>query len=457
MVPRFSFATVLLSLLTLHGSVAYSQVAGGDVEVRLFENRAVTSAVVVAVDGPVALYAQLDREPLATVASGDSVTIRPGPIGLQVKAGDLEIRQSQLHARVSDQGAVDVTASGDGFSVTRRYRGSIAVMPSSNRSLTVSNTVPLEEYVAAVVGKEYGLEDTEGTKAMAVVARTFVLREMGRRGNAPGDGVSAQVYHGLDAATDATREAAEASRGQILTYEDGPIVAVYSASNGGHSASNSDVWAGEALPYLRSRRDRFDRAASPHNDWLSRLTRDRVHAALSDFLGATVTSIKVGDRSRDGRVRTVRVDLQDGPSQDVSGTDFRNLLAGRFGATTLRSTLFKITKEGDHYVFEGSGFGHGVGLSQWGAHEMANRGYNYEEILRFYYPGARLQTVADVGVPTWTGEVAADTSPRGDDDEVEAEDRDSRPTRYVRTGLKSWTASAERSGSSSTGRSRVGW
>ncbi|MDX1741004.1 MAG: SpoIID/LytB domain-containing protein, partial [Rhodothermales bacterium] len=384
----------------------------------------------------------------------DSIRILTAAIGLRVETGLLDINLDRLHARPEAEGAVDVQIRSSGQATTRRYPGDIGVSRTPDGSMKITNTVPLELYVASVVGKEYGLDDEEGTRAMAIVARTFAVRALLEEANT-GDGISSQVYHGLDGISDASLAAANATRGIVLTHDDRPILSVYSASNGGHSARNSDVWSGAPLPYLDARRDRFDRAASPYNDWLSRLSRSQVHAALSDMVGASVSGFSIESRSKDGRVKTIRVKIQDADDAEISGSEFRRALSGRFGVSTLRSTLFDVSREGDHYVFEGSGYGHGVGLSQWGAHEMASRGYNYEEILRFYYTGTKTRPLTDLGfAPSESPALAETRTEEGKPQEIREEKVAERPRRGA-AGLRGWGSTAQ-TPAAATGR-RVGW
>jgi stage II sporulation protein D len=449
-------AVVMLAVLSLTVPQAASQGIPDAVTVRLFDSRTVSSAFLVPVENNLTLYAQADQDPLTVVPPGDSVTVVSGALGLRVTVGSLDINQKELYAQTEAGGAVDVGVVSGGQTTTRRYPGSITVTRTTDGALRVTNRVPLESYVASVVGKEYGLDDVEGTRAMAVVARTFAVRSIADNAEHTGDGISAQVYHGLDGISEAARAAAEATRGLVLIYEDRPIMSVYSASNGGHSAQNSDVWLGETLPYLRARRDRFDRAASPYNDWLSRLSRDQVHDALSDFVGTSVAGFSIESRSGDGRVKTVRVEVDGADDLDLSGSEFRRVLSSRFGVRTLRSTLFDVSREGDHYVFEGSGYGHGVGLSQWGAHEMAGRGYNYEEILRFYYDGAKIQSITDLGFELSDEVAAAEPSARNARTDVDRSDSVPSGARRAATGYAGWTAGGT-GASRPTDKPRVGW
>jgi stage II sporulation protein D len=263
--------------------------------------------------------------------------------------------------------------------------------------LQLVNMVPLETYVAGVVASEYTLDDTEGMKAMAVVARTYALQGATASNGAYDhvDHVRSQVYRGVGSITAEARSAAEATRGEVLTHEGRIIQAVYSSSSGGHTANNEDVWdADEELPYLRGKRDPYD-TASPHDDWQATVSRPALLRALSRHYGLEVNGFLLGDRSADGRVETVDLLGTNGSTRTVSSNDFRLAVNQSLSDVNLKSTLFDARRSGDQYVFEGQGFGHGVGLSQWGAHEMANRGFGYRDILSFYYTDVALTTLDD--------------------------------------------------------------
>jgi stage II sporulation protein D len=149
--------------------------------------------------------------------------------------------------------------------------------------------------------------------------------------------------------------------------------------------------------------------------------------------------------------------LQDAPDTELTGTELRQVLTGRFGVSALRSTMFDVSTEDDNYVFEGSGFGHGVGLSQWGAHEMAERGYNFEEILQFYFAGTRTRSMDKLSFEV-KGPVAAVTPAADDDDPNPRSARRPRSgNRGTTGGLRGWSASVGAPRTNSSGRDRVGW
>jgi len=254
------------------------------------------------------------------------------------------------------------------------------------------NHVRLDEYVACVVSSEYGFNDLEGAKAMAVLARTYVLRNAAGSGRAYDlvDHQLAQKYDGADRLTDAAIEATIATLGEVLTYQGALVEAVYFSSSGGHTADNDAVWNGKPLPYLRGVPDPYD-AASPHASWRTTIPRDRLLRALSRHYNVAVEEFYIDQRSRDGRARTVALVQQNQTALAIQGNEFRLLINNNFGITSLKSTLFDAHIDGEQIIFEGGGFGHGVGMSQFGALGMSKRGFSYRDILSFYFTGTQVQ------------------------------------------------------------------
>jgi stage II sporulation protein D len=272
-----------------------------------------------------------------------------------------------------------------------RVRGALEVRRTGS-GLRVVNHVALEDYVTATLGREiYPHWRLETQKAQAVVARTFALHRKAskRDGFDVRAGDLDQVYGGVDAETRIAREATAATRGEVLTYDGAPILAVYHSSAGGRTASASEVW-GKGLPYLVSR-DVEGEDASPDTYWrasFSGTTLGRSLAPLGLRLG-TVTEVRVVDRTPSGRAR--RVALRGTAGQ---GSLEARALRDAVGREVLRSTLFEIgASDRGAFTFVGSGYGHGVGMSQWGAEAMARRGADYRQILATFYPGTTLQRI----------------------------------------------------------------
>jgi len=217
------------------------------------------------------------------------------------------------------------------------------------------------------------------------VARTYALHERARNAGQAYDVESSVLSQRVSrgAVPARIRTAVRATRGQYLRYSDAPILAAFHSSAGGRTASALEVW-GEDVPYLRPVDSPDD--AGPDFFWTYQIGLDDLRAALRDVgLSPRGGRVRVLERSASGRAA-----LLDVLGLQLSGRDLRQLLGGR----ALRSSLFDVRLEGGSARFLGSGAGHGVGLCQWGAREMARRGRSYDGILSHYYPGTRLAKVS---------------------------------------------------------------
>jgi stage II sporulation protein D len=175
------------------------------------------------------------------------------------------------------------------------------------------------------------------------------------------------------------------TRGELLVYRGEPILAAFHSASGGQTASAEEVW-GRALPYLVSR-PVPDEEDSPDTYWRASVSRTTLGRALEPLglrLGA-VRQVRVEGRSASGRALRVRLQGTEG-SESLEARALRSAL----GRSVIRSTLFEVRNAEDGFIFVGSGHGHGVGMSQWGAQAMATRGASYREILEWFYPGTQL-------------------------------------------------------------------
>jgi stage II sporulation protein D len=246
--------------------------------------------------------------------------------------------------------------------------------------------VALEPYVErAVAGEVWADWPVEALKAQAVVARTYALHQRRQNAGQPADvesGVLSQRFSRGPVAR-RIRTAAHQTRGQYLSHAGAPILAAFHASAGGRTASASEVW-GEDLPYLRSVESPDD--AAPDYYWSYRIGLPELRDVLREagYAPRDGRRVRVLRRSSSGRAASVELF-----GAVLSGRAVRELLGGR----ALRSTLFDLTVEDGSARFAGSGAGHGVGLCQWGARELARRGRSYVQILDHYYPGTRLTEV----------------------------------------------------------------
>ena len=305
----------------------------------------------------------------------ESISLRPAPGGLRAN-GQL----SGGAWRAVDSRPLSV----DGM----RVRGAIEV-ERVKTGLRVVNEVPLEAYVAGTVGREvYAFWSEETLKAQAVVTRTYALHERALRTRRAFDvfgGTRGQVYGGVDAESASVLAATAATRGEYLAWNSRPILAVFHSASGGQTASSEEVW-GRATPYLVSLPVENEED-SPDTYWrasISGTTLGRALATLGLDIGP-VREVEVVERTPSGRALRVQVRGSGGDSK-LGARDLRSAL----GENVIRSTLFEIRPASDGFVFVGAGHGHGVGMSQWGAEAMAQRGASYRRILATFFPGTEL-------------------------------------------------------------------
>ena len=367
---------ILAAALGLSGVAATAQVSDDTtVRVHLFAAAPPPEVTVEVVGQPAALTA--DGSVVATLTAGDRVDLRRRGGLVLVRHGAQEV--SARHVRLD---AAEVRVRGG--SADRRYAGALAAVVQG-QTLLVVNHVPMDRYVASVVGAELNFPELEALKAQAVLARTYAARRAGRHLHHDlADDQTAQVYRGIGSVTETSRRATEETYGEVLTYYGALADAYYFSSSGGHTADNEAIWDGTPVPYLRGVADPFD-AAAPDHSWRTSGSRPSVLRELSARYGGAVRGIEIERRSRSGRVLRVRLDGAE--RETISGSQFRRAVNAAVGRRTVRSTKFDVWVEGDRYVFAGGGFGHGVGMSQYGALGQSRAGRDYREILSFYFAG----------------------------------------------------------------------
>lgn len=248
----------------------------------------------------------------------------------------------------------------------------------------------IETYVAGVVAGEMKNDwPIEALKAQAILARTFTLKfcqdKTSRYGGADisTDVSEAQAY-APGSVNDRVERAVRETRGQAMAYEGAFASAWFHAHAGGMTELPSVAleYRDRDPAYLKpTASEESDRAPDSARSWTAVFTRDQVARACAEA-GVKVgeaRSVEIGETGESGRARTLIVD-----GQAVSAPSFRI----RIGANRLRSTLIDgIDVDGDRVTFTGRGFGHGVGLSQWGAYAMAEEGKSAAEIVEKYFPG----------------------------------------------------------------------
>ncbi len=331
----------------------------------------------------------------------------------------------------------------------RSYRGYFFIK-AINRKLVVINVLLIEEYLYGIMKVEVNPNwPLEALKAQAVVARTYVVTHRKRHKDLGFDlcaTTHCQVYRGVSAEVPILTKAVNATRGIIITYHGKPATVFYHADSGGHTASAKDVW-GKNIPYLRGVPELYyNKCNSPYKHWKVKLTKDQIEKALKKA-GYNITNlidIQIYKRDRWGRAIQLLIYTSTGKIK-ISASKFRMII----GSSVIRSTWFDIKKRSQAnkhsylteqkinkllkelaqkgyisldqllkllqapkraesfvkkfidnqspqkniFIFEGRGWGHGVGMSQWGAKTLAEVGFNYKKILLHYFPGTHLKKI----------------------------------------------------------------
>lgn len=307
------------------------------------------------------------------------------------------------------------------FSVNgKKYRGIIELLNQGGK-LTVINSLPVDQYLYGVLPKEMSPSwPLEALKAQAVAARSYALHTTGKHKNEGFDvctTTDCQVYVGYEGENEKTNEAVDQTRGEVLVHDGEVILAVFHAAGGGYTEHSENVWS-SPIPYLRGVED-FDQG-TPNYQWSQEMKATEFVKKLQvkGYLLGDIKKIQLSplkespqksqDRGISGRVLRMKIEGSKG-SSTISGTELRSILG-------LKSSLFDLyIKEGSRgrkvqiekaqsgweknkdaiIVIDGFGYGHGLGMSQWGAKSYAEKHEKeknvYIQILTHYYSGAKVE------------------------------------------------------------------
>lgn len=272
---------------------------------------------------------------------------------------------------------------------------SVAVMRSESEEV---ETVPLESYVEGVVAAEMPVNEfeMEALKAQALAARTYIVDHLLHKSSLEKGDVSDTVQHQVyksedelktlwgsdfDDNMEKLREAVMATKGEVLTYQEAPILPAFFSTSNGYTENSEDYWENE-LPYLRSVESPWDEDTAKFLDQKT-VTVQEVEQLLGiDLPHGTAIPIET-TRTEGKRVAELKLE-----NHSFSGREIREKL-------DLKSSDFTIKQKNNHLIFTTKGYGHGIGMSQFGANEMAKDGKNYQEIVKHYYQDVEISTVTE--------------------------------------------------------------
>lgn len=294
--------------------------------------------------------------------------------GKKINAGEIEISRD-------DSGPISVNG--------RLFRGTLRFI-NNEKGFLVVNYVDLEDYIRGVLYHEIShLWPFETIKAQAIVVRTFALLKIDENKDKGFDLTNdaySQVYGGRTSERFRLNKAIDETKGEILTFEGKILPSYYHATCAGETEDASIIWQvdiaplkGVTCPYCKN---------SPHYKWGTYLELKELEKKirLAGFSVGEIKAIDITRRSKTNRVLELKI-ISDKAVLLISGKDFRQAV----GPNILRSSNFKVEVKNDLAFFDGFGWGHGVGLCQWGAYFMGKGGSSYKEILGFYYPGAKVE------------------------------------------------------------------
>jgi stage II sporulation protein D len=197
-----------------------------------------------------------------------------------------------------------------------------------------------------------------------------------------------QVYNGCEIEDSRAARGVTETSGEVLAYNGSVIQAFYHSNCGGHTEASENVW-GFPLPYLQGV-DCSYCLGSQSARWEQSLALNRIENLLREggFDATGLREIRIGRKNGSGRIAELVLETAKG-RQTISAVNFRKAM----GYTLIRSTNFDVRVTGGEALFRGAGYGHGVGLCQWGAKQRASDGFDYREILSYYYPGARIKKI----------------------------------------------------------------
>lgn len=309
--------------------------------------------------------------------------VTKGTAGL--KLGDRELAVQRI--RFNCVRDVGVVVGGK----ERRYRGVVDVLLLADGKLLVVNQLEVEDYIKGVLYHEVSNRwPMEALKVQAVAARSYAFTQM--QANVKKDfdvtnDIYSQVYGGRTSERYRTNLAVDATNGQVLMFQGKVLPAYFHATCGGHTEDAVELWPKQSLAPLKGVRCIYCRE-SPHYFWKRNVRlkdiQDKLVAKGYDI--GLIEDISVTKRNNSDRILSLLITDRTGKQMTISGKDFREIV----GPNLVRSNNYFIVMQGYYCDFIGKGWGHGVGMCQWGAQGMSEQGFTYDKILQFYYPGSTI-------------------------------------------------------------------
>ena len=362
--------------------ILFPEFSIGQVRVRLFSDKKPESVVFSAIEGKYSLNA----------FNGETLNINIGePLFIARLKGKLAVKIRNIRGFICDSLVLTALTGADSYSmringiapVRQNYSGDLKVFPDFETLLLI-NTTNIEKYIAGVVKAEGGSgKNIEYFKTQAVIARTYMYKYFDKHSADKYnvcDNTHCQAFNGISPDTLINAAALETKDLVILDKDSTLIISAFHSNCGGETSSAEDVWLA-SQPYLKSvvdpycitsRNARWEKSMSL-NDWIEYIKK-------SGYTGNPDSS-------------SVFSFIQKGRLTDYKSGSFSMPLRTIRNELNLRSTFFSVIAKGDSIILKGRGYGHGVGLCQEGSMTMAAKGFNYKQIIDFYYTGVNISDI----------------------------------------------------------------
>ena len=358
-------------------ATSLEQPAGGVVKIGI-----IMDTVSVSVSSEIEFY--------LTDALGRKIKLSKGTVSLAVSSGTLNVSGKQLSLPVTVENSKNIV-----YADKKPYRGSFLIAKSGNK-VNVINVLTIDEYLKGVLPKEMNVKwGIEALKAQAVISRTYTLANLGRHKAQSFDlcnTTDCQVYGGIEGESEQTNKAVDETKGEVVLYNGKYAQTVFHANCGGHTEDPQYVWSWKqpTPEYLKGVKCDYC-ADAPYTKWETSIDSSLISKKLktAGFDAGDIKSIKIKGVTDAGSAKELEIA---GSKSTVVMNAYKFRLA--VDAWQIKSVAFdSITSSNGKFVFKGKGWGHRVGLCQWGAKGMADKNKNYKEILKFYYPGTQITTI----------------------------------------------------------------
>jgi len=373
----FIFLSLVISVL---GSIFISEAKADDaVRVAIVQD---AEEIVLSIRGAYQILALHTNEQLHEGRYLWRAKVQAGDAGVKIGKLDFKIYGIKIQPRKNKVTYVN----------GRKFRGTIEIIRQSNNKLLAINELDVDSYIAGVLYHEVSPKwPMDALEAQAIVARTYALYQADLNKDKDYDLVStasSQVYGGRTSEKGRTSKAVKRTKAKVLTYKNKIFSTFYHATCAGHTENAKGLWRINIMP-LQGRECQFC-GRSPHFKWKAKMSLGEVEKALQQagHKVGTIDSIDVIERNISARVTDLEIVSSHG-KLDLNGYRFRLAL----GPNVIRSANFTLQVKKNKVYFEGLGWGHGVGMCQWGAFFMAKDGFSVEQILGYYYPESKIKTI----------------------------------------------------------------